>query len=45
MARKSPAGYAGTYTFGGIVHSPWAYAANASRTAETARSGETASST
>jgi hypothetical protein len=45
IARKSPAGYAGTYTFGGIVHSPRAYATNASRTASTARSGETASYT
>ena len=45
IARKSPAGYAGTYTFGGIVHSPLAYATNPSRTASTARSGETAAST
>src|SRR5262249_44946957 len=45
IARKSPAGYAGTYTFGGIDHSPRAYATNPSRTASTARSGETAAST
>ena len=45
IARKSPAGYAGTYTFGGIVHSPLAYATNASRTASSARSGDTAAST
>src|ERR687887_2466314 len=45
IARKSPAGYAGTYTFGGIVHSPRAYATNASRTASTARVGETAART
>ena len=43
IARKSPAGYAPTYTFGGIVHSPRANATNASRTASTARSGGTAS--
>jgi hypothetical protein len=45
IARKSPAGYAGTYVFGGIVHSPRAYATNASRTASTARSGGTAAYT
>jgi hypothetical protein len=45
IARKSPAGYAGTYTFGGIDHSPRAYAMKASRTASSARSGETAAST
>src|SRR5204862_6412060 len=45
IARKSPAGYAGTYTFGGIDHSPRWYATNASRTASSARSGETAALT
>jgi len=45
IARKSPAGYAGTYTFGGIVQSPLAYATNASRTASSARTGDTAAST
>src|SRR5215210_145138 len=45
MARKSPSGYAGTYTFGGIDHSPRASATKASRTASRARAGETAAST
>src|SRR6266542_7086959 len=33
IARRSPAGCAGTETFGGIVHSPRAYAMKAARTA------------
>src|SRR6266508_2617353 len=44
MARKSPSGGAGRYTFDGMNHSPRAWATNAPRTASSAAAGSRAAS-